>query len=320
MVCLKHLRSACSTRERTAAEAAEAAAQRGLQLQRDLDIRAAITAFEVRSAAIHCTICAGQGFMGLWVARHVHVTLATCKRGPPYGRCTPTNECMVLSVQEANQLLPGNALYLSLLSKQWSDITFIPSTPKAEAKSCAERGLAIAEEVHFGAHGRAAESDGICCIAVAAVQCGFLILEHDAFLAAGTVYPPAVAHHLQAVAADPSCCMAHIAACVAKGRLTFFVDNRRKVVPRGHIADPGSWQGHAVATLTADSATGCQQHYGSQVELAAGAAEDTQAALAADPENDLAHHLLGRWHTEMAQVCTKVPMLPTVCNTGTVCM
>ena len=39
-----------------------------------------------------------------------------------------------------------------------------------------------------------------------------------------------------------------------------------------------------------------------QVELAAGAAEDTQAALAADPENDLAYHLLGRWHTEMAQV------------------
>lgn len=40
-----------------------------------------------------------------------------------------------------------------------------------------------------------------------------------------------------------------------------------------------------------------------QVELAAAAAEDTEAALAADPHNDLAHHLLGRWHTEMAQVC-----------------
>jgi hypothetical protein len=49
-----------------------------------------------------------------------------------------------------------------------------------------------------------------------------------------------------------------------------------------------------------------------QVELAAGAAEDTHAALAADPENDLAHHLLGRWHTEMAQVCclflTSIPV------------
>jgi hypothetical protein len=48
---------------------------------------------------------------------------------------------------------------------------------------------------------------------------------------------------------------------------------------------------------------------GMQVELAAGAAEDTQAALAADPENDLAYHLLGRWHTEMAQVCHWVPDL-----------
>lgn len=51
-------------------------------------------------------------------------------------------------MQEANQLLPGNAHYLSLLSKQWSDITFIPGTPDAEAKSCAEKGLAIAEQVH----------------------------------------------------------------------------------------------------------------------------------------------------------------------------
>lgn len=44
--------------------------------------------------------------------------------------------------------MPGNAHYLSLLSKQWSDITFIPTTPKAEAKGCAEKGLAIAQEVH----------------------------------------------------------------------------------------------------------------------------------------------------------------------------
>jgi len=39
-----------------------------------------------------------------------------------------------------------------------------------------------------------------------------------------------------------------------------------------------------------------------KVELAASARKDTEAALAADPENDLAHHLMGRWHTEMAQV------------------
>ena len=37
------------------------------------------------------------------------------------------------------------------------------------------------------------------------------------------------AESLQAIEADPQCAMAHVAACVAKGRLTFFVDNRRKV-------------------------------------------------------------------------------------------
>jgi hypothetical protein len=46
-----------SVRDRTPAEAAEAAVQRGLQFQRDLDIRAAITAFEVRLAATLCIIC-----------------------------------------------------------------------------------------------------------------------------------------------------------------------------------------------------------------------------------------------------------------------
>lgn len=56
--------------------------------------------------------------------------------------------------------MPGNAHYLSLLSKQWSDITFIPTTPKAEAKSCAEKGLAIAQEVQNGDVGRAQVSCG----------------------------------------------------------------------------------------------------------------------------------------------------------------
>lgn len=38
------------------------------------------------------------------------------------------------------------------------------------------------------------------------------------------------------------------------------------------------------------------------MELAAAARGDALAALAADPDLDLAHHLLGRWHSEMAQV------------------
>ena len=60
--------------------------------------------------------------------------------------------------------------------------------------------------------------------------------------------------------------LAHVAACVSKGRLTFFVDNRQK------------------AALAKDSR------------------EDANTALACDERSDLAHHLLGRWHFEMAQV------------------
>ena len=66
--------------------------------------------------------------------------------------------------------------------------------------------------------------------------------------------------------ADPSCSLAHVASCVSKGRLTFFVSNRRKV------------------------------------ELAREARQDAYKALACDQSSDLAHHVLGRWHCEMAEV------------------
>eukprot|EP00208_Stichococcus_sp_RCC1054_P007498 CAMPEP_0206135816 /NCGR_PEP_ID=MMETSP1473-20131121/1081_1 /ASSEMBLY_ACC=CAM_ASM_001109 /TAXON_ID=1461547 /ORGANISM="Stichococcus sp, Strain RCC1054" /LENGTH=413 /DNA_ID=CAMNT_0053527929 /DNA_START=227 /DNA_END=1469 /DNA_ORIENTATION=+ len=121
----------------------------------------------------------------------------------------------IAAFQEAHQHRPDNAYFLACLSKQWSDITFIPTTPRAEAKSCAEKGLALAE---------------------------------------------------QAVEMAPDYALGHIAAGVGRGRLTFFVDNRTKV------------------------------------ELAAAARRDALAALEADPESDLAYHLLGRWHYEMAQL------------------
>ena len=43
--------------------------------------------------------------------------------------------------------MSGNAEYLACLSKQWSDITFIPGTPSAQARSCAEKGMEFAEQV-----------------------------------------------------------------------------------------------------------------------------------------------------------------------------
>jgi tetratricopeptide (TPR) repeat protein len=40
----------------------------------------------------------------------------------------------------------------------------------------------------------------------------------------------------------------------------------------------------------------------SQVRLAKEAQEAARTALSLEPENDLAHHLMGRWHFEMAQI------------------
>ena len=72
---------------------------------------------------------------------------------------------------------------------------------------------------------------------------------------------------MQAQLADPHCVLAHVAACVGKGRLALLVDNRQKVA------------------------------------LAKDSREDACTALACDQCSDLAHHLLGRFHYEMAQVC-----------------
>ena len=57
-----------------------------------------------------------------------------------------------------------------------------------------------------------------------------------------------------------------MAICVSKGRLALFTDNRTKV------------------------------------RLAKEAQEAAHTALTCDPGSDIAHHLNGRWHYEMAQV------------------
>jgi DICT domain-containing protein len=57
-----------------------------------------------------------------------------------------------------------------------------------------------------------------------------------------------------------------MASCVSRGRLALISDNKTKV------------------------------------RLAKEAQEAARTALANDPGNDLAHHLMGRWHFEMAQI------------------
>ncbi|KAI8467530.1 MAG: hypothetical protein J3K34DRAFT_481196 [Monoraphidium minutum] len=70
----------------------------------------------------------------------------------------------------------------------------------------------------------------------------------------------------RAVALAPEWAGGYIAECVSKGRLALFSDNKTKV------------------------------------RLAKEAREAAVTALALEPGNDLAHHLMGRWHYEMAQI------------------
>ncbi|GIL73960.1 hypothetical protein Vretimale_5093 [Volvox reticuliferus] len=71
---------------------------------------------------------------------------------------------------------------------------------------------------------------------------------------------------LEAVTVNPKSSYGHVAACVSRGRLALHMDNRTKV------------------------------------QLARQAQDDVRTALELEPNNDVAHHLLGRWNYEMASV------------------
>jgi hypothetical protein len=127
-----------------------------------------------------------------------------------------------------------------------------------------------------------------------------------------------------------------MAACVSKGRLALFSDNKTKVSP-GHSS--ATRQGstarrcylnafmqqqtaHTAAHICSAAASlTCHYHpcaternthlvrmlllrcfLAVQVRLAKEAQEAARTAVDLDPSNDLAHHLMGRWHFEMAQI------------------
>lgn len=101
---------------------------------------------------------------------------------------------------------------------------------------------------------------------------------------------------MQAIALDKSAALPHIAACTSMGRLALLSDNKKKV------------------------------------SLAHDARQEAVLALELEPSNDLAHHLMGRWHSEMANLNMVVrtlvrvmygtslapgaPELPHFCFTG----
>lgn len=81
---------------------------------------------------------------------------------------------------------------------------------------------------------------------------------------------------LQAIELDGAAALPHIAACTSMGRLALLSDNKTKV------------------------------------RLAHDAREEAVMALALEPSNDLAHHLMGRWHYEMANLNVVVRTLVRV--------
>lgn len=80
----------------------------------------------------------------------------------------------------------------------------------------------------------------------------------------------------QAIELDGATALPHIAACTSMGRLALLSDNKTKV------------------------------------RLAHDAREEAVMALALEPSNDLAHHLMGRWHYEMANLNVVVRTLVRV--------
>lgn len=76
----------------------------------------------------------------------------------------------------------------------------------------------------------------------------------------------AIEYAERAITMAPKAAGGYMASCVSRGRLALFSDNKTKV------------------------------------RLAKEAQEAARTALSLEPENDLAHHLMGRWHFEMAQI------------------
>jgi hypothetical protein len=108
----------------------------------------------------------------------------------------------------------------------------------------------------------------LACLCLAAKQWTDLTFYHDVRTERERqlVNMKAIDYAERAIAAHPTSPHGHCSACISKGRLALFTDNRSKV------------------------------------KLAKAAQDHARSALALDPSSDIAHHLMGRWHYEMAKL------------------
>ena len=131
-----------------------------------------------------------------------------------------------------------------------------------------ERALDVRAAVQCFEEAVKLHPDDLLCLCMAAKQWSDLTFYHDVASERErqVVNMKALEYAERAIAAHPSSPGGYLALCIAKGRLGLFVDNKLKV------------------------------------KLAKEAQEAANAAIALGPDNDVAHHLMGRWHYEMSKL------------------
>lgn len=131
-----------------------------------------------------------------------------------------------------------------------------------------ERSLDVRAAVQCFEEAVKLNPDDLLCLCMAAKQWSDLTFYHDVETERErqVVNIKALEYAERAAELHPNSPGGHMAVCVAKGRLGLFMDNKTKV------------------------------------KLAKEAQEAAQLAIEVGPDNDVAHHLMGRWHYEMSKL------------------
>lgn len=131
-----------------------------------------------------------------------------------------------------------------------------------------ERSLDVRAAVQCFEEAVKMSPNDLLCLCMAAKQWSDLTFYHDVETERErqVVNLKALEYAERAAMLHPNSPGGHMAVCVAKGRLGLFMDNKTKV------------------------------------KLAKEAQEAAQLAIQVGPDNDVAHHLMGRWHYEMSKL------------------
>lgn len=171
-----------------------------------------------------------------------------------------------------------NTSFSDSFSFPWKENTYRKERQKGGSEKLAtnlaskgmdyERALDVRAAVQCFEEAVKLNPDDLLCLCMAAKQWSDLTFYHDVETARErqVVNIKALEYAERAAELHPKSPGGHMAVCVAKGRLGLFMDNKTKVT------------------------------------LAKEAQEAAQLAIELGPDNDVAHHLMGRWHYEMSKL------------------